>query len=54
MFPIQIEMLECVKALLDNKSITSKQLPRTRLGNEKGNRNSRIVRTGLQVSHRNT
>lgn len=54
MFPIQIEMLKCFKVLLDNKNITSKQLFRTSLDNEKGNRRSRIVRICLRVSHRNT
>jgi len=52
MFPIQIEMLKCFKALLGNKNVTNKQLCRTCLDNEKGNR-KRIVRICLQVSHRN-
>lgn len=54
MFPIQIEMLKCYIVLLDNKNITSKQVFRTCLANERGNRKSRIVRICLQVSHRNT
>lgn len=45
--PIPIEMLKWFKALLDDKNITSKQLFRICLDNEKGGRKSRIVRIFL-------